>query len=394
MNTILFSLHFFSKYWLNNFVTWFLSTFEPKEGPSYGFSSDQLAIGANTAFLIFLIGSTFFIAEISANHSGNIINAKKLIKSAKKNGADAVKIQTYRPETMTINSRKKTFRIKHGLWKNSFIWDLYKQGHTPYEWHKELFEYAKKLNILIFSTPFDKTAVELLTKLKCPLYKVASFEITDLPLIKKIAQTKKPMIISTGMANLNEIREAVNTARKYGCKDLALLYCVSNYPSRLEDFNLNNIQILKKMFKCTVGLSDHSEENIVAISSVAAGAEVVEKHISLDNDNSGLDSEFSISGNKIKKFKDDILKAKKLLGKNYFLRNKSEDKNKIFRRSIYVSQNIKKGEKFSNNNLKILRPLIGLQPKFFFKIVGKKSPKNFKKNSPLKININQFLKKK
>ena len=336
----------------------------------------------------------FFIAEISANHSGNIINAKKLIKSAKKNGADAVKIQTYRPETMTINSRKKTFRIKHGLWKNSFIWDLYKQGHTPYEWHKELFEYAKKLNILIFSTPFDKTAVELLTKLKCPLYKVASFEITDLPLIKKIAQTKKPMIISTGMANLNEIREAVNTARKYGCKDLALLYCVSNYPSRLEDFNLNNIQILKKMFKCTVGLSDHSEENIVAISSVAAGAEVVEKHISLDNDNSGLDSEFSISGNKIKKFKDDILKAKKLLGKNYFLRNKSEDKNKIFRRSIYVSQNIKKGEKFSNNNLKILRPLIGLQPKFFFKIVGKKSPKNFKKNSPLKININQFLKKK
>ncbi len=336
----------------------------------------------------------FFIAEISANHSGNILNAKKLIKAAKKNGADAVKIQTYRPETMTINSRKNIYKIKNGLWKNKFIWDLYKRGHTPYEWHEELFKYAKKLDILIFSTPFDITAVELLTKLKCPLYKVASFEITDLPLIKKIAQTKKPMIISTGMANIREIREAVNTARKYGCKHLALLYCVSNYPSKLEDFNLNNIQILKKMFKCTVGLSDHSKENIVAISSVAAGAEIVEKHIGLENDASGLDSKFSISGNEIKKFKNDIQKAHKLLGKNYFLRNSSEDKNKIFRRSIYVTQNIKKGEKFSNNNLRILRPAIGLQPKFFFKIIGKKSPKNFNKNSPLRININQFLKNK
>lgn len=336
----------------------------------------------------------FFIAEISANHSGNIVNAKKLIKSAKINGADAIKIQTYRPETMTINSRKKIYRIKNGLWKNNFIWDLYKRGHTPYEWHEELFKYAKKLNILMFSTPFDKTAVELLIKLKCPLYKVASFEITDLPLIKKIAQTKKPMIISTGMANLREIREAVNTARKYGCKNLALLYCVSNYPSKLEDFNLNNIQILKKMFKCTVGLSDHSKENIVAISSVAAGAEIVEKHIGLENDVSGLDSEFSIVGSEINKFKNEIQKAKKLLGKNFFLRNSSEDKNKFFRRSIYVTQNIKKGEKFSNNNLRILRPAIGLQPKFFFKIIGKKSPKNFKKNSPLRININQFLKNK
>ena len=327
-----------------------------------------------------------FVAEISANHCGSIIMAKKLMFEAKKYGADAIKIQTYTPETMTVNSKLKMFKIKKGLWKNYYMWDLYKKAHTPYKWHSELFKYAKKLKILLFSTPFDDTAVDLLESLHCPIYKVASFEITDLPLIKKIAKTKKPMIISTGMANLAEIGDAVKTARKNGCKDLALLYCVSNYPSKISDFNLNNIEILKNKFKCRVGLSDHSKDNIVAISAVAAGAEMVEKHIDLKKNSKGLDMEFSISGKDILNFKKQILTTKKLLGKKKFVRNSSEDKNKIFRRSIYVIKNLKKGDKFSKTNIKVLRPALGLEPKYYDKIIGTSAKKNLIKNTPLKIN--------
>lgn len=333
------------------------------------------------------ISPPFFVAEISANHCGSIKKAKKLMFNAKKYGADAIKIQTYKPETMTVNSRDKIFKIKKGLWKNYYMWDLYKKAFTPYEWHKELFEYAKKIKITLFSTPFDSSAVDLLEKLNCPIYKVASFELTDLPLIKKIALTKKPMIISTGMANLSEINEAVKVAKQNGCKNLTLLYCVSNYPSKISDFNLYNIHILKKKFKCKVGLSDHSNDNIVAISAVAAGAEVVEKHIGLNKNSKGLDMEFSICGLEILKFKKDILKAKKLIGQNRFIRNSSEDNNKIFRRSIYVIKDIKKGEKFTTKNLKILRPALGLKPKYFSKVLGKISSKNFKKNTPLTFNI-------
>ena len=199
------------------------------------------------------------IAEISANHCGSINQAKKLIHCAKVNNADAIKIQTYTADTMTIKSKKKYFKIKNGIWKNYYLWDLYKEAHTPYEWHEELFNYSKKIGIEIFSTPFDETAVELLEVLKCPRYKIASFEMTDLPLIKRVAQTKKPIIISTGMASLKEINEAYNTAKKYGANDITLLYCVSNYPSKSDDFNMNNIQILKEKFKCKVGFSDHSD---------------------------------------------------------------------------------------------------------------------------------------
>ena len=188
----------------------------------------------------------YFIAEISANHCGNLSLAKKLIRCAKINGANAVKLQTYSPETMTIKSQKKYFKIKKGLWKNHTLWDLYNKAQTPLAWHKELFELAKKIGITIFSTPFDESAVDFLEKLNCPMYKISSFEMTDLPLIKKIASTKKPMIISTGMANLEEIDLTFKTAKKFGAQDITLLYCVSNYPSKLEDFNLNNISILKK----------------------------------------------------------------------------------------------------------------------------------------------------
>ena len=326
----------------------------------------------------------FLVAEISANHCGNINLAKKLIKCAKDNGADAAKLQTYTADTMTIQSNKKYFKIKNGLWKGYDLWNLYNEAHTPLEWNKKLFDYGKKLGITIFSTPFDETAVNLLEKLKCPMYKVASFEMTDLLLIKKISQTKKPIIISTGMASMEEIELAYRTAKNYGAKDITLLYCVSNYPSKNIDFNLNNIKILKNKFKCRVGLSDHSKDNRVAIAAVAAGAEVVEKHIALDKQKRGLDIEFSLKGKEIKKFKEDINLAYNLLGKKYFFRNKSEKKSKIFRRSIFATENIKKGEKFNNQNIRRIRPGYGLEPKYYEKLIGKKSPITLDKGQPLK----------
>ena len=326
----------------------------------------------------------FLVAEISANHCGNINLAKKLIKCAKDNGADAAKLQTYTADTMTIQSNKKYFKIKNGLWKGYDLWNLYNEAHTPLEWNKKLFDYGKKLGITIFSTPYDETAVNLLEKLKCPMYKVASFEMTDLLLIKKISQTKKPIIISTGMASMEEIELAYRTAKNYGAKDITLLYCVSNYPSKNIDFNLNNIKILKNKFKCRVGLSDHSKDNRVAIAAIAAGAEVVEKHIALDKQKRGLDIEFSLKGKEIKKFKEDINLAYNLLGKNYFYRNKSENKSKIFRRSIFATENIKKGEKFNNQNIRRIRPGYGLEPKYYEKLIGRKSPITLDKGQPLK----------
>jgi pseudaminic acid synthase len=324
------------------------------------------------------------IAEISANHCGNFNIAKKLIKCAYKNGADLVKLQTYTPDTMTIKSNKRYFKIKDGLWKDYFLWDLYNKAHTPLKWHKDLFKYGRSLGIKVFSTPFDNTAVEFLEKLNCPMYKIASFEMTDLNLVKKVSQTKKPIIISTGMANLREIEDTVKIARKNGAKDITLLYCVSNYPSSVDDFNLNNIKILKNKFKCKVGLSDHSTDNRVAITSIAAGAEVIEKHIALDNQKKGFDIEFSLKGKEIKKLRDDIDIAYKLLGKKIFFRNKSENKSKIFRRSIFAIKDIKKGEKFSKNNIRVIRPGYGIAPKHFNKILNSKSPVNIKKNEPLK----------
>ena len=334
----------------------------------------------------------YFVAEISANHCGKFELAKKLIKCAKFNGADAVKLQTYTADTMTIKSNKEFFKIKKGLWKGYNLWKLYNEAKTPLEWHKPLFSYGKKIGITIFSTPFDETAVDFLEKLKCPFYKVASFEMTDIPLIKKIALTKKPMIISTGMASLEEIDFTVKTARKYGAKDITLLYCVSNYPSKPSDFNLNNIKLLKKMFKCKIGLSDHSKDSRIAMASIAAGAEVIEKHIALSNQKKGLDIEFSIKGKEIKKFRDSINFAYSLLGKKNFYRNKTENKSKIFRRSIFAVKDIKKGEIFSKLNIKRIRPNYGLPPVYFEKILGKKSPKNIKKENPIRYDVLKDLK--
>ena len=334
----------------------------------------------------------FFIAEISANHCGNFNLARKLIKCAHDNGADAVKLQTYTADTMTIKSNKKYFKIKKGLWKGYTLWDLYNKAHTPLKWHKDLFKYGKSLGIKVFSTPFDDTAVDFLEKINCPIYKIASFEMTDLNLVKKVSKTKKPIIISTGMANLQEIATTIKTARRNGARDITLLYCVSNYPSTINDFNLNNIKILKHKFKCKVGFSDHSTDNRVAFAAIASGAEVIEKHIALDNQKKGFDIDFSLKGKEIKKLRDDIDVAFNLLGKNYFFRSKNENKSKIFRRSIFATKNIKKGEKFSKDNIRVIRPGYGLEPKYFNIILNKKSPTDIFKNEPLESLILKKIK--
>ena len=334
----------------------------------------------------------FIVAEISANHNGSFSKLKKLIDNAKINGADAIKIQTYDENSMTIQSNKKNFKIKEGLWKNYSYWDLYKKAKTPYKWHREIFEYAKKKKIVCFSTPFDIKAVDFLEKLNCPIYKIASFEITDIPLIKKVAQTKKPIIISTGLANIDEIDEAYKTAKKNGSKNITLLYCVSNYPANIEDFNLHNISILKKRYKCRIGLSDHSKDNTIAIIASALGAEVFEKHIALEKQKVGLDIEFSLKGKELREYIRSIKRTYLAMGSANFLRKKNEIKNIKYRRSLFVAKSIKVGEKFTNNNLKSLRPKLGLEPKHIYKLLGKKSKRNLAYGTSItKKNIKKII---
>jgi pseudaminic acid synthase len=329
----------------------------------------------------------FFVAEISANHNGSLIHAKKLIKTAKEYGADAVKLQTYTPETMTIKSNKKDFIIKEGIWNGYNLWNLYEKAQTPFEWHKELFDYAKKLRIVCFSTPFDESAVDLLESLNCPFYKVASFEMNHIPLIKKIANTKKPIIISTGMANLKEIDLAYKTAKRNGATEVILLYCVSNYPSKISDFNFNNIKILKKRYNCRVGFSDHSVDNRVVAAAIASGADIIEKHIALDGQKKGFDLKFSLRGKEIKNYIKVINETSLIMGKNFFFRNKSEILSFQFRRSIYVVKDIKKKEKFTKKNIRIIRPGFGVDPFYFEKLLNKKSPEKIKAETPLKKRI-------
>ena len=285
---------------------------------------------------------------------------------------------------MTIKSNKKDFKIESGLWKGNTLWELYSKGQTPFEWQEVLFKHAKKKKIPCFSTPFDETAVKLLEKIKCPFYKISSFEMTDIPLIKEIAKTKKPLIISTGLASIKEIEYSIKSARKYGIKDIIVLYCVSSYPAKLKDFNLNNIKILKKKLNCVVGFSDHSTDSKVAEAAVVMGAELIETHIGLENQRDGFDIKFSLRGKEIKKFKDNIVKTFNLLGKNYFFRSKDESTNIKYRRSIYVTQYVKKGEKFNTLNLRRIRPGYGMAPKYYEKFIGKISKKNINAGTPFK----------
>lgn len=335
----------------------------------------------------FINDKPFLIAEISANHNGSLSHAKKLINMAKKYGSNAIKLQTYTPDMMTIKENKINFKIKKGLWKGYNLWDLYNLGQTPLSWHKELFKYAKERKMKIFSTPFSEEAVFFLEKLGCPAYKIASFEMNDYNLVKTAAKTKKPLILSTGLSNFKEISKAVLVAKKNGCTDLTLLYCVSNYPSRSIDFNLNYIKEFKKRFKCRVGLSDHSLGSEIAKYSLICGATVFEKHIALQNQKKGLDLKFSLKGKELKKYNYDLKNAYKLIEFKNLTRSKDELENKVFRRSIYAIKDIKKGEIFSKKNIKSFRPEHGLSASYFLEILDKKSPIDVKRFYPIPKNI-------
>jgi pseudaminic acid synthase len=322
--------------------------------------------------------SPYIIAEMSANHNGNINNAYKIIDMAKASGADCVKLQTYTPDTLTIDSKLPDFQLTDGLWAGQSLYELYKSAFMPWEWHKPLFDYAKKVGITIFSSPFDNTAVDLLENLNAPAYKIASFEAIDLPLIKYVAQTGKPMIISTGMANAEEIQEAIEAAQEEGCRELAILHCVSGYPAPASDYNLKTLIDMQQRFGLVTGLSDHTIDNTTAITSVALGASIIEKHVTLDRNGGGPDDSFSLEFKELKELCLDVKTSWESLGKVNYEKKNSEQENIRFRRSLYFVKDIKKGSIITEEHVKSIRPGFGIEPKFISEIVGKKVSKNIK----------------
>ncbi len=326
------------------------------------------------------LNKTFIVAEISANHSGQLKNIFKLIDKAKSIGADAVKIQTYKPDTITIKSNNKDFIIdKKSPWKkNNTLWKLYQKAHTPWEWHKDIFKYARKKNIILFSSPFDETAIDFLENLNCPAYKIASPEINHIPLIYKAAKTGKPIILSTGLADFKDISLAIKTIRATGNNKIVLLKCTTEYPAPLESINLKTISEYGKKFDVIPGFSDHTIGNDIALASIAFGAKVIEKHIYLRGCKSTIDKFFSINENEFKKLILSIRSVEKAIGKVDFAISKFAKHNLKGRRSIYFSKPIKKNELISRENIKIIRPSYGLNPIFYNKLLGKKATKNFK----------------
>lgn len=330
-------------------------------------------------------GKPFIIAEISANHNGSIDACKELIRLAKLNGANAVKIQTYKPETITLNSTNKDFMIADGLWKGKSLFELYDEAHTPWEWHEELFSYAKVLDISLFSSPFDSSAIDLLEKCETPAYKIASFEIVDHELIRYAAETKKPLIISTGMANYEEISEAYEVALKYGSGDVALLHCVSGYPAPEEDYNIRTIPDMLEKFDCPIGLSDHTLSDVTAIGSIFLGASIVEKHFTLDRSAGGPDDSFSMEPKDLKHLVDSCSTAWKTKGSINYERKESELPNIKFRRSLYYVKQATKGTVIDETMIKSVRPGYGLPPKDYRKIIGIKLKKDVAENTPVKM---------
>lgn len=326
----------------------------------------------------------YIIAELSGNHNGDMNRAFQLMEEAKNAGASAVKLQTYTADTITINHNADEFMIKGGLWDGRSLYELYQEAHTPWEWHPSLFAKGRELGITVFSTPFDETAVDFLESLGAPLYKIASFEVTHHPLIAHTARTKKPMIMSTGMASLEEIRSAVDIAFKNGCSDLTLLHCVSEYPAPIEHSNLATMVDLKTQFPgCKVGLSDHTLGTTVSIAAVALGASVIEKHVTLSRAEGGVDSAFSLEPEELKYLCATAKEAALAIGQTNYTRSASEQKSAIFRRSIYVVKDVAVGETFTTNNLKVIRPGLGLHPTFYDQVVGKKAAKACQFGTPL-----------
>lgn len=326
----------------------------------------------------------FIVAELSANHNQDIDIAKETIKAAKESGADAIKLQTYTPDTITIDCDNEYFQIKQGtVWDGNTLYKLYKKAYTPWQWHKELKEYAENLGLIFFSTPFDKVSTDFLEELNIPLYKVASFEITDINLIEYIASKGKPIIISTGIATLQDIELAVNTCKKAGNDKIILLKCISSYPAKLEDSNLLTIPDLKERFKVISGLSDHSMEVEVPITAVALGGKVIEKHLILDRKMGGPDSGFSMEPQEFKQMVDSIRKVEKALGKVDYDLTENKKKSRELSRSLFVVEDMEKGDIITDKNVRSIRPGYGIHPKYYREFIGKKVNKSIKRGTPL-----------
>lgn len=326
----------------------------------------------------------FIVAELSANHNKIYENAVETIKVAREIGANAIKLQTYTPDTITINCNNEYFRIKDGtLWDGKTLYELYEEAYTPWEWQPELKRIAEDLGLVFFSSPFDKTAVDFLEDLNVPLYKIASFEIFDIPLIKYIASKRKPIIISTGIASLSDLEDAISACRSEGNDQIILLKCTSSYPAPFEEANLVMIRDFKERFNVISGLSDHTLGIAVPIAAVVMGAKVIEKHFILDKSIGGTDAAFSLDKNEFKNMVNAIREAEKALGSvNYKLSDKMK-KNMIFSRSLFVVRDMKKGDMFSEKNVRSIRPGYGLAPKHIKEIIGKQATKNVKKGTPL-----------
>lgn len=325
----------------------------------------------------------YIIAELSANHNGDLNRAFQILEEAKKAGADAVKLQTYTHETITMDCDSEEFQIHGGLWDGQTLYELYRDAHMPWEWHQPLFDKAKALGITIFSSPFDFSAVDLLEELHAPAYKIASFELIDLPLIKRVAQTGKPMIISTGMANEEEIAEAIKTARDNGCEDLVVLHCVSGYPAPAEQYNLKTITDISQRFDVLSGLSDHTIDNATAVASVALGACLIEKHVTIDRNGGGADDSFSIEPPELAQLCKDAKTAWQAMGKVNYERTEAEKGNVKFRRSLYVVKDIGEGEIFTMENIRSIRPGFGMAPKFLESVIGKKASRFLERGTAL-----------
>ena len=317
------------------------------------------------------MSKTFIIAEMSANHNQHKDVAIETIKAAKKAGADAIKIQTYTADTITLNCNKPDFVVGPGLWEGELYYNLYKKAYTPWEWHAEIFHVAKEEGLVCFSTPFDKTAVDFLEDLNNPIYKIASFEITDIPLIKYIASKHKPIILSTGIATEEDINLALDTILGEGCNDITLLKCTSAYPAPIEDANLLTMPDMKQRFGCKVGLSDHTEGAIVATAAVAMGAEVIEKHFIIDRSIGGPDAAFSMEEPDFKAMVDSIRLVEKAKGGVFYPTDPSKIKGRESSRSLYVAKDIKAGERFTEENVRSVRPGFGLHPKYLSEVLGK-----------------------
>jgi len=333
----------------------------------------------------------FIVAEMSANHLQDFDKAVKIIREAAKAGADAIKLQTYTPDTMTLNVDNEYFRIKQGtIWDGKTLYNLYQEAYTPWEWQPKLQKIAYEEGIEFFSTPFDNTAVDFLESINVPVYKIASFEITDIPLIDYVAKKGKPIILSNGIAELHDIELAIKTIRKNNIEEIALLKCTSSYPAPIEEANLRTIPNMEETFDIVAGLSDHTPGIVVPVTSVALGAKIIEKHLCLDRSLGGPDAKFSLEPQEFKQMVEAVRNAEKAMGKVTYELSEKQLKSREHSRSLFAVEDIKKGEKFTEKNVKSIRPGFGLHPKYYDYILGKTARKDIKKGEPLNWGLIQY----